>query len=336
RTDGAPPRFKGRHFRCDRTAGAIAASAGRYAQLVLPPRYDRTKRYPLLVDLGTALPGDPAAVRLIVRPRRHKQSAMAAVALERLVLGLVAHTMTLVPVDPDRVVLRGGRAYAELVWYVGFQNPDRFAGLFCEYEYWPPVQAQAIHGELFSVLAASRGKNDSKLRRGMSELGRFSRAHRLVVVPERDPKASAKALAALSPWQLGARRAGERRALRLVCVRPYPLRSHWIRVVPKTRSRKEASIAKDWSHFVLPRPATLEARVDPSDRNLVHVTTNEVVAFQIYVDPQVFDIGRPLRVRINGKGPTAHILDPDIGDLLDDYRERGDPGLLYVARLNFP
>ena len=82
--------------------------------------------------------------------------------------------------------------------------------------------------------------------------------------------------------------------------------------------------------------STLEARIDPGDRNLVHVTTREVVAFQIYVDPQVFDVERPLRVRINGKAPTAHILDPDIGDLLDDYRERGDPGLLYVARLNFP
>ncbi len=44
----------------------------------------------------------------------------------------------------------------------------------------------------------------------------------------------------------------------------------------------------------------------------------------------------PILNAINGKAPTAHIIEPDIGALLDDYREHGDPGLLYVARLSFP
>ena len=49
-----------------------------------------------------------------------------------------------------------------------------------------------------------------------------------------------------------------------------------------------------------------------------------------------FDVDKPLRVRINGKAPTAHIIDPDIGAMLDDYTEHGDPGLLYVDRISFP
>ncbi|MHC4848344.1 MAG: hypothetical protein ACYTEG_07805 [Planctomycetota bacterium] len=337
RIGGAPPLFKGRNFRCDKCADAIAKSAGQYAQLVLPPKYDRTQRYPLIVDIGMKpRPPEPGAVLVIVRPQRHPQAATEAVALERLVLGLIAHTMTLVPIDPERVILRGAGRYAELVWYIGFQNPDRFAGLFCGYDYWAPVRAQAAHGELFAVLAVSRGKNDAKLRKGMDELGRFSRRHQLVVVPDREPELAANLRVERARWQRATQRSQQRRRLSLVCVRPYPLRSHWIRLVPKTRSRREGTIARVWSHRVLPRPATMEARVDDSVRNLVHVKAKEVVAFQIYVDPRVFDVDKPLRVRINGKAPTAHIIEPDIGALLDDYREHGDPGLLYVARLSFP
>ncbi|MHC4409265.1 MAG: hypothetical protein ACYS0E_05715 [Planctomycetota bacterium] len=334
---GAPPVFKGRNFRCDKCADAIARSAGQYAQLVLPPDYDRAKRYPLIVDVGMRpRPPEPGAVLVVVQPLRHPQAALEAVALERLVLGLIAHTMTLVPIDPERVILRGAGRYSELVWYIGFQNPDRFAGLFCGYDYWAPVRAQAAHGELFNVLAVSRGKNDAKLRRGMDELGRFSRTHRLLNVPDREPQIAARMRVERAQWQLAIKRAAERRRLSLVCLRPYPLRCHWLRLVPKTRSRREGTIARVWSHKVLPRPATMEARVDDSVRNLVHVKAKEVVAFQIYVDPRVFDVDKPLRVRINGKAPTAHIIEPDIGALLDDYREHGDPGLLYVARLSFP
>ena len=127
----------------------------------------------------------------------------------------------------------------------------------------------------------------------------------------------------------------------LVCVRPYPLRCHWLRAAPKTRSRREKFIARSsrsvgWKYRALSRPARLEATLNAQDPNLVDVKTSGIVGFQIYVDPRVFDVERPLRVRVNGKAPTAHIIQPDIGALLDDYRERGDPGLLYVARLSFP
>jgi len=45
---------------------------------------------------------------------------------------------------------------------------------------------------------------------------------------------------------------------------------------------------------------------------------------------------KALRVSINGGTPVARLIDPSIGDLLDDYRERRDPRLLYYDRLSFP
>jgi hypothetical protein len=334
---GPPPVFSGRNFRCDSCAEAIARSAGQYAELVLPPGYDATKSYPLVVDIGeTERPPEPDVVVVLVHPRAHPQAATEAVALERLVLGLIAHTMSIVPVSADRVFLRGAGPYAELVWYIGFQNPDRFAGLFCGYEYWPGIDFQAPHGQHFSVMAVGRGRNDARLRKGMGELGRFSRAHRFLAVPERDGEAVAKMRAERAAWQLSTRRAAPQSRQSLVCVRPFPLRCQWLRIVPKTRSRREETIGRAWRYDLLPRPATLEAQVDSQDRNLVHVQARNMIAFQIYVDPRLFDVEKPLRVSINGKSPTAHIIDPDIGAMLDDYREHGDPELLYVARLGFP
>ena len=82
------------------------------------------------------------------------------------------------------------------------------------------------------------------------------------------------------------------------------------------------------------RPAVLEARV--KDRNLVQVKSKNTLALQIYIDPAQFDVNKPLRVAVNGRQPTAHLITPDIGEMLDDYRERGDPGLLFVDRINVP
>ena len=60
-----------------------------------------------------------------------------------------------------------------------------------------------------------------------------------------------------------------------------------------------------------------------------------VTAFDIYVDPALFDPSRPLRVSINGSVPESKLIYPEIADLLEDYRARRDTGLLYVDKLTF-
>jgi len=126
----------------------------------------------------------------------------------------------------------------------------------------------------------------------------------------------------------------------LVCVRPHALRAHWVRVVPKQRSRREKVIGRTWTIRELSNPerraARLSVRIDDKAPNLVHVKAENVVGFQIFIDPALFDPDKALRVSINGGTPVARLIDPDIADLLDDYRERRDPKLLYYDRLSFP
>ena len=344
RSDGAAPVFKGRNFRCEDCLGTIERSAGRYAKLILPPGFDPNKQYTLLMDVGAKQRMPNAhAVTVVLNPAKHAQAVNEAMAVEQLVLGLIAHTMNLVRIDPDRVFLRGGGPYSELIWYIGFQHPDRFAGIFCGPDFWPLAKIQAPHVALFSIFTTSDPRGDSGLESAWNEFGRFTCSLRMAVQPRVGAPGNEKLWRERDLWQQTTLRPRRVRRLQLVCVRPHALRSHWVRIVPKQRSRREKVIGKAgkaWTVRELSNPerraARMSVRLDDKTANLVHVQTENVVAFQIFVDPALFDPNKALRVSINGGTPVARLIDPDIADLLDDYRERRDPKLLYYDRLSFP
>jgi len=340
RIDGKPPIFKGRNFKCADCQAAIARSAGRYAHLTLPVGFDPKQRYTLLMDIGAKPRApDPRSVIVRLNPAMHPQAKDEAMAVERLVLGLMAHVMNLVRIDPDKVFLRGAGPYSELVWYIGFQNPDRFAGIYCGPDFWPLAKTQAPHVALFSIFTTSDPRGDARLERAWNEFGRYTQALRLAVYPRKEAGMS-KLWRARDLWQETTKRVRRPKRLELVCVRPYALRCHWVRLVPKTRSRREKTVGKGWGIRELSNPdrraARMTVRIDDKVSNLVHVQHKNVVAFQIYIDPSLFDPDKALRVSVNGGTPVARLIDGDIADLLDDYRERRDPRLLYYDRLSFP
>ena len=88
---------------------------------------------------------------------------------------------------------------------------------------------------------------------------------------------------------------------------------------------------------LLQRPTRQTLDRGQKDRNLVRVRTHSVAAFHLYVDPEMFAVDRPLRVSINGGIPIANLIDHNlrISTLLEDYRERRDPELLYAASFSF-
>ena len=339
--EGTSPVFRGRNFRCEQCDRKIAESAGRYARLLLPDGYDPNKRYPLLLDIGAnARKPEAGAVTVVINPARHVQANSEAVALERIVIGVAQHVMSIASIDSDRVFLRGGGDYSEMVWYVGFQNPDRFAGIFCGPNFWPLAAVQAENARFFSIYATVKGSGDLRTDRFLGEIGRFQKPL-IASHPRKETAAAALLARKRAQWQQTTTRAPAPRSIEIVCVRPFPMRCHWVRLVPKTRSRREATITKRWTSRLLAqpklRPARLHAWFDAKEANLIHVETKQVVAFQIFVDPALVDLNKPvLRVRINGGAPVAKLLQPDIAELLDDYRERRDPKLLSVQRITFP
>lgn len=332
RTGGLHPVFREHRPRIQ----PVDDSAGDFARLHLPERYDRTRSYPLVLDVGASrLAPEPDAVTVRVDPANHVQAATDAAAAEALVLSVMAHTMDLVNVDPDRIFLRAQGAMAELAWYIALHNPDRFAGLLALQDFWKGAGDLAGHSGLFSILAIERRKGDRALRAFMTGAQRLHEGHLLLRAPA-DPADDAALLPRIDDWLARTRRLPTPRAMNLLCNRSASLRAHWIRVAPKVRSlRQQTPLAGRFEHRAMSRPAKLRAWLDPEEPNVVHVEAERVTAFEIHVDPELFDGVLPLRVRINGIPGGAKPIHENIPDLLEDYRERRDPRILSFCRLGF-
>ena len=110
------------------------------------------------------------------------------------------------------------------------------------------------------------------------------------------------------------------------------LDTHWPSTWPRTRSEARRPIGRHWEERFLIRDARIEAEIKAG--NLVEVTAARalVKSFTIWVDPERFDVAKPLRVRVNGApAPEARLIRPDLETTLLDYAARRDPGLLYLA-----
>jgi len=314
----------------------VADSAGDFAQLTLPEGYDPAHAYPLVIDVGpTRLQVPAGAVAVRVTPEAHPTARIAPWAAEGLVLSVVAHCFDLVHVDSDRVFLRGEGEYARLAWFIALHNPDRFAGLLAAQDVWPQAERLAANGAYLTVLAIERRKGDRRVARLMQALAPFNPAHVHLRAPL-DPRQDATLLPAIESWWTSTRRRIVRGDLTIVSDRDFATRAFWARVAPRVSSLKQEALGRrgNYTHKAMNHVSTLKVTVDLKEPNTVHVEAKGVAAFNLYVDPEVFDTQLPLRVSINGGIPESKVIDPDIADLLEDYAERRDPGLLYVRRLS--
>jgi len=331
---GKVPVFQLMRFRIQ----SVAGSAGDFANLVLPPDYTPDRAWPLVIDLGArTLPVPPATVQVRVRLMAHPQADRHALAAEGLVLSLLARTLELVHVDVTRVFLRSmGDVYTPLAWYIALHNPDRFAGFVAAQGSWREAVRLAPNSLLFSICAIQKRKGDSVLTRFMGKDPRFAVRHRVLRAPA-SPRDDKKLLPPLFEWSAATLRPANPASLTVVSDREASTRAYWVRVVAKHRSIRRGTISRVWSHKSMSTPGSLEARIDQNDRNLIRVTTRRVNTFEIWVDPAMFDVDRPLRVAINGGAPVASLIDHNlsIDTLLEDYARRRDPQLLYQARFAF-
>jgi hypothetical protein len=331
-TGGTVPVFRLDRMRIQPLAGA----AGDFADLFLPDGYDARRNYPLVIDLGGNLPPVPEAALLVrMRLGAHPKAATHAQAAEGLVLSVLARTCEIAHVDAGRVFLRAqGEVATAMAWYIALHNPDRFAGMYSAQGYWPGGLRLWKNSLLFSILAIESRKGDRALRAFMVADPRLLQVHDLLKAPE-NPREDSTLLPAVDAWFTTCKRRSAPSRLEIVADRVVATRAFWIQVVPKQRSRRHEILARIWEHDVLARPATLSASIAMHDRNLIRVNCDRVRAFHIYIDPTRHDVDAPIRVSINGGVPEAKLIDLKISDLLEDYRERRDPELLYACRLSY-
>jgi hypothetical protein len=325
RKGGKPPVFDLRRPRLV----DVAECAGDFAELVLPTDYTPSRAHPLIVELApTGLDTPPATILLRVHAENHPQAKTSAEVSDLLVLSLVAHVTEIARVDADRVFLHAasGRSAAALAWAVALHNPDRFAGLLAGPGGWKGGGAVAPNAAFFSSIAVIEDKDERD-----PFLAAVRKANDTHVTLRADNREENRR-AVEAWWERTARPAAPGR-IRVVQDRGLPMRAYWLRVVPRVPSLKQEEVGRGWSHRVVAQDATLEAQI--AARDFVTVRAERVTAFDLFLDPALLEPGGVVRVQINGQVPEARVARGDIGTLLEDYRDRRDPGLLYWGKLTF-
>jgi len=308
--------------------------AGDFAELALPEGYAPAQAHSLILELAPlGLPVPKDTVLLRIHLKAHPQAKDNAEAADLLVMSLLALAFETVHVDPDRVFLFAGeREEAALAWCIALHNPDRFAGLLAGPGAWKDGVPLACNAALFSSVGIVNSKGARAADALLDAVRKFNTAHvRLVSTGNREQNRLALGPEIEKWWN--------------ACVRPPPppriklvddcgtaLRAHWLRLAPRVPSLKKDEVGR-WERRVLAQDAVLEAEFEAKD--LVVVRAERVAAFDIFVDPAIVEPGSVLRVAINGQVPEARVVRGDIGALLDDYKERRDPGLLTWGRMTF-
>lgn len=311
----------------------IAEAAGDVARLELPEGYDRTKPHPLVVQLGAFnLEVPPGAVFLKVEPGRHPQARDNAWAAEALTLSLIAHVGEIVHVDPARVFLRGEGKMAELAWAIALHNPDRFAGVLGARGVWGRGTQLAPNAATFSAVVIERRRGNPGMQMFFTAIRARNPNHIFLRAPREPALDATVLLPPIRAWWKRRVRPEAPNHLVLVADRDVRLRSFWLEVSPRTRSEKRHRIGPQMNQRSLVRNARIEAEIQEGNLVEVMAARDLVKSFTIWVDPRLFDVDKPLRVRVNGApAPEARLIRPDIETMLVDYAARRDPGLLYVA-----
>ncbi len=311
--------------------------AGDLADLVLPEGYAPSRAHPLIVELaplGLPTPKDTVLLRVRLPSPDKEKNKESAEEAELLVLSLLAHVTELAHIDPRRVFLFAGeRDESALAWSIALHNPDRFAGVLAGPGAWKEGAPLACNAALFSGLGIVSHKGDRAHDAFLEEIRRFNPGHvRLESLGDPEQNRAALAPKIDAWWQKCSRPPGPKK-IRLVDDRGTALRAYWLRLAPRVPSLKQEDVGRTWTQRVLAQDATLEAEF--KEKDLVVVRAQRVAAFDLFVDPALLEPGSVLRVKINDEVPEARVVRGDIGALLDDYRERRDPDLLYWGKLTF-
>jgi hypothetical protein len=328
---GKPPVFDPKRPRLV----AMDDCAGDFAELILPEGYTPSRAHPLILELAPlGLPTPEGTVLLRIHVGAHPKAKASAEEADLLVMSLLAHAFDLVHVDANRVFLFAGeREEAALAWCIALHNPDRFAGVLAGPGGWKEGVPLAPNAALFSGLGIVSHKGDRVADGFLAELRKFNAAHvRLESTGDKEQN-----LALLGPeiakWWGRAVRPPAPTRIRLVDDRGTALRAYWLRLAPRVPSLKRDEVGRTWTQQVLAQDAVLEAELQSKDLVVVHA--ERVAAFDLCIDPLLFEPGSVVRVSVNGQVPEARVVRGDIGALLEDYRERRDPVLLAWGRLTF-
>lgn len=241
------------------------------------------------------------------------------------------------PIDTDRVILFGYSMGGHGTWNIGMRFPDRFAGIapcagvLSERESTPNGRDEAarkllpnaralhpcfIHGEKDEVepIAGSR-----KMDAALKELGI---AHTFEEVPGAPHVMTSFFVTGNVPtlvkWAQGRKRDPAPAKIDAVSAGDYADGAFWIRIAKRTG----------------PGAIALKGTADRKANTLQVSADGPVAALDVYLDERLLDLGKKVTVEVAGQeAVVVEKPEPDHDAILESWRSREDPKLLYGCRV---
>jgi predicted esterase len=235
-------------------------------------------------------------------------------------------------VDADRVVLAGYSMGGFGTWNIGLRYPDRFAAIvpmaggISRTEYISPedknlrplvenarnVPSYFIHGDADSTVSV---KYDRKTR---DQMKAFGIDHTYVEVPKGkhllDMSEGGKLMTGVQEWLKEKKRTGHPRKITYVAAGDYASGVWWARLEGKVQPL-----------------ARLDAEV--KDGNVIDLTAKGAESATVWLDEELVDLSKEVVVTSGGKELFRGRVEESFDAVLESWKGREDPGLVYRAKV---
>lgn len=260
---------------------------------------------------------------------------------ERFVLSVLDKVKRDYHIDTNRVYLTGFSSGGHGVWYLAIRYPSLFAAINPVAGECPlpsllvnliQVPVFIIHGARDTVIPVEAAR-DANSR--LEKLGYNVIYEELPELKHQFPMDEADQILA---WFHTHKRSLYPKRVKFSTDSPkYPV-SYWIEITEFSQLVGQVSgVYRDvFGHVMksegLSETATIEA--DIRKDNEISLTTHGVNALRLYLKEELIDIGKPLRVSINGKTVYSGKMERSVRTILDTVKKRNDREALFSAYLD--
>ena len=336
----------------------------------LPNEYNPYRKYPTIVSLHSAT-GSPAKQMewwcgkvtpqntrrgpatflegyIVITPhwaRPNQRKYDYSEAEHRAVLAPLRDAMRRFSVDVDRVFLAGSSMGGDAAWDIGLAHPDMWAGVI-------PISATADHGRrtspkyvslywehaklipMYFVMGELDGKRMELNKRDFDRYLKNPRFDTLIVEYRgRGHESFFDEINRLFEWMSLHKRTLRTDEFECISKRPGD-NFFWCAEVDQLPSSTLIHPI-DWPQKSAGKSASTKFKKNANVKNLLTFETG-AVKLTAYLSPEWVDFGEPVEIRVNGSLGKKYELVPNVTDLLEDVRQRGDRIYPFWIKIELP
>jgi predicted esterase len=261
---------------------------------------------------------------------------------EHLVLSVLNKVKRNYNIDTNRVYLTGFSSGAHGTWYMALRYPDLFAAINPIAGECPipsllvnllHVPVYVIHGAQDTVIPVEAARDAVSRLEGLNDNVLYTE---LPDMKHRFPVTEGEQIL---NWFRAHKRSLYPKEIRFSTESGRYTTSYWIEILEFSELVGQISrVQKDISgHLIRPEGFPVTAGIDANIKdtdNEICLRVTDIKAVRLYLDDELIDMERPLRVSINGKVVYFGKVESDVRSVLDTVKKRSDRNALFSGHLD--